>query len=131
MVMTSSDHLVFDRDPDRKVTHGVDEDHPRPPPPQRLDQRLRVDGDPEPGPAGAGVAFGLILGLAHGLEPPGQGEGIAVLAARRNAVAAGDRVPGGLGPFDGGAVGHAAFPFLGDGLVAAAVASTGSGVAGW
>jgi hypothetical protein len=79
MVMTSSDHLVFDRDPDRKVAHGVDEDQPGSPPAQWHRQGLGVGGDAEPGPRGAGVAVGLVVGLAHGLQALGQSQGVAAV----------------------------------------------------
>jgi hypothetical protein len=83
-----------------QIGHGADEDPPWRAPAQWLAQDLGVEGDPVAGPGGGWPAVGLVVGLAHGLEPPGQGEGVAVLTARRDPVAAGDRVPGGLGPFD-------------------------------
>jgi hypothetical protein len=89
------------RHPDRKIRHAVDEDLPRLAPAKRLEEGVGVEGDAEAGPGGAGVAAGLVFRLAHGLEPLGQGQGIAVVAAGRDPVAAGGGVPGDLGPFDG------------------------------
>lgn len=38
----------------------------------------------------------------HSAEPLGKRLGVAMLAARTDLRAAGDGVPGGVGPFDGG-----------------------------
>jgi hypothetical protein len=38
------------------------------------------------------------LGMENSMEARGQGQGIAVIAACRDAIAAGDRVPGDLCP---------------------------------
>lgn len=68
-----------------------------------------MEGQAEPGAAGAGVAVLLILGLAHGLEAFGQGEGVAVVATRGYAVTAGRGIPGRLCPLDAGSVAHGTF----------------------
>jgi hypothetical protein len=47
----------------------------------------------------------------HALEPGGQGERVAVVAAGRDAVAAGDWVPGRLGPLDGAVGAHRSTSF--------------------
>jgi hypothetical protein len=49
---------------------------------------------PNPGAAGARISVHLVFGLAHGFQPRGQPQRVAVLAAGRDAVAAGHRVPG-------------------------------------
>jgi len=59
----------------------------------------------KPGPLVRGSPS-LVLGLAHRLEPRRQSEGVAVVAARRSAVAAGGGVPRRLGPLDGGTITH-------------------------
>ena len=55
---------------------------------------------PEARPGRARVAVVLVLRCAHGLEPLGQRQRVAVVAARGDAVAPGGGVPRGLGPLD-------------------------------
>lgn len=71
-----------------------------------------MQGQLEAGAAGPRVAVALVLGQAHGLEPLGQRQRVAVVAARRRPVAARGRVPGGLGPLDPGPVSHERSPRL-------------------
>ena len=54
----------------------------------------------------AGVTVELVARLAHRLSRAGQGERVAVVAAGRDAIAAGHRVPRGFGPFDSAGIGH-------------------------
>ena len=62
--------------------------------------------DAEAGAGGARVAVVLVLRRAHRLEPLGQRHRVAVVAAGGDAVAAGDGVPGGLGPLDRRSICH-------------------------
>ena len=80
-----------------QVAHRVHEDHPRPLPTQRLVEPFR----PEP------KVESLLVGVTRDTAPSlGECFGVAVGAARRDLVAACDRVPGGLGPFDRTSVSH-------------------------
>src|SRR5690606_16693585 len=72
------------------------------------------DAEAEAGPGGRGVAVALVLRLAHALEPFGQGEGVAVVTAGRDAVAAGGGVPAAVGPFNGGGH-HVSWAGVGEG----------------
>src|SRR5215217_3281991 len=89
-----------------QVTHRVHEDQPRPPPSGRSLQLRGVDRDPEAWPAGPRIAVMLVLGLSHPLQASSQRQRIAVVTARGDAIATGDRIPGRLGPFDRAVVSH-------------------------
>jgi hypothetical protein len=75
-----------------QVAHRADEDGLGLLPPQRQVEEFGVNGQLEP--------IGVSL-LAHALQPPSHALGVAVLAPRADFVAAGDGVPGRLGPLDG------------------------------
>ena len=83
-----------------QVAHRVHEHDLRCSPPQWLLQCTRMDGDTEAGPGRPRVAVVLVLFGAHRFESFCQRERVAVVTARSDAVAAGDRVPGDLGPLD-------------------------------
>jgi hypothetical protein len=69
---------------------------PLPPAFGKLDE-VGVEGDFE---------AALVAGGAHGLEPLGHALGVTVFAPLADLGASGDRVPGPVGPFDGGGGGH-------------------------
>ena len=93
-----------------EIAHRVDEDQPRRAPRVGDAQGVLVDGQGEARAACARVAVVAVLGLAHGLESLGERERVAVVAARRRAVAARGRVPRRLCPLDAGTVGHSPLP---------------------
>jgi len=73
------------------VAHGVDEDGAGFFPAAGDVEGLRLEGEAE---------VVAVVRLAHGVESFGESFGVAVLAAGADFGAAGDGVPGGLGPFD-------------------------------
>src|SRR5439155_25649216 len=81
----------------KEVAHAVDEDAFGPAPAERKRQLVGLQRD------GEAVC---IARTAHRLQPQGQTFGIAVLAARANLRAAGDRVPRGVRPLDPGLIAH-------------------------
>ena len=89
-----------------QIAHGVDEDGARRGPPLREVEGVRMEGETETGSRGPEVTVALILRHPHGLQPLGQGQGIAVVAARRRPIASGGRVPRCFGPLDTAAVPH-------------------------
>lgn len=108
-VATDVEHVAneFNRHPGvEEVGHRVHEHHPGVAPPPRLVERLRMYRQPEAGARGARVSVHLILRRAHRLEPLGQCHRVAVVASVGDAIAAGDGVPGGLGPLDRRTVRH-------------------------
>ncbi len=74
-----------------QVTHRVHEDLPWLFPQTRQINQVFLQGDPETIP---------IPTLPHRLQPLGHPLGVAVLTAGTYLGAAGDGVPGGLGPFN-------------------------------
>jgi hypothetical protein len=89
-----------------QVAHRVHEDDAGLPPSKGNHQGIGVRRDPKARPAGPRIAVGLVLRVAHGLEPLRQRERLAVVAPGRHAIAPGRWVPGGLGPLDRASVGH-------------------------
>ena len=65
-----------------EVAHRVDEHQPRRAPRVRDGQSVGVERQREAGAARAEVAVVAVLGLAHGLEPLGERERVAVVTAR-------------------------------------------------
>jgi len=92
-------HLLMEQ-----IAHRVDEDNLRLFPFERRFEGLSLNGELE---------TVLVVGLAHGFEARCHALGIAVLASRADLCAAGDGIPGGLGPFDGGFSGHRSFQVYG------------------
>src|SRR5690606_15858909 len=81
-------------------------DEPRlPPRPGQVDQ-IVMAGNPEPGPRCLWVTVVLVAAVPHRFETVGQAEGIAVVAARRDTVAPGHRIPGDLCPLDACGTSH-------------------------
>ena len=74
-----------------EVAHGVDEDGAG---------FFPAEGDIKGVVVEGGAKAVTVVGLAHGVEASGESLGVAVLAAGADFGAAGDGVPGGLGPFD-------------------------------
>ena len=72
-----------------EVAHAVDEDDAGRPPSPWLLEGVRVQREPGSGPARELRAIALVLGEAHRLQPLREGEGVAVVATRRGAVAPG------------------------------------------
>ncbi len=84
----------------KKIAHGVHENRARLLPVKRQTQRMFVYGRLE---------TVHVVALAHCLQTSRHTLGIAVTATRACLSTAGDGIPGGLGPFDGGVGGHQAF----------------------
>jgi len=80
-----------------EVAHRVHEDHLGLTPGERLVQDPLMNRQPEPV---------RIVRLAHRLEPASHPLRIAIPTPRAHLGAPGQRVPGGLGPLDGGIDGH-------------------------
>jgi len=80
-----------------QVAHGIDENRLRFFPGERQTECFLM------GSEGEAVA---VVFLAHGLEAVGHSLCVAVFAAGADFCAAGDRVPGGFGPFDFALYGH-------------------------
>jgi hypothetical protein len=102
----AQNELVGDVDMEQ-VGHGIDEDHPRLGPAKRLIQSL--------GPKADGKGIGPVLFGVHNREPPevdvaqpllGKRGRVTVVATGAHLCAAGYWIPGGIGPFDAGAVAH-------------------------
>ena len=74
-----------------EITHRIDKDGARLLPAQRNHQRILMKSKFE--------TIGVIR-LAHQFQPAREPLSIAVLAARADLVATGERVPGRLGPLD-------------------------------
>ena len=83
-----------------EVAHRVHEDETGSVPTLRHIKGRGMEGEPEARAARPGVAVVLVLDRAHRLEPLGQSERVAVVAARRGTVAARGRVPRRLSPLD-------------------------------
>lgn len=77
----------------KEVAHGIDEDHSRLAPAQRVSELLRDKADVEA--LHEGMAFDSAKAL-------GEAFSVAVLAAWADPGAAADWIPGGVGPFDFG-----------------------------
>lgn len=80
-----------------EVAHRVHENEPGLPPSERQVDLVLLEGQFETG----GVSR-----VAHGLETRSEALGVAVVAAGAHLRAAGDGVPGGLRPLDGGTISH-------------------------
>jgi len=65
-----------------------------------------MESDPESWSGGSRISAGLISRAAHGLESSGQGECVAMGAARADPIASSDRVPSRLRPLDSTVVSH-------------------------
>src|SRR5256885_14351004 len=87
----------------KQVAHGVHEDRLRLLPPKWKLKHVWLQREFEAIP---------IVRLAHRLETFGHAFGIAMLAARANLGATGDRVPGRFCPLDAGALCHHCTPFV-------------------
>ena len=94
-----------------QVRHGVDENALRLFPVKRRSERGLVNVHaPGPDMALAGLARGAgVFRHAHRLQARRHAHGVAIGAAGREHLAAGDRIPRRLGPFDVGC-GHCAMP---------------------
>ena len=83
-----------------QIAHRVHEDHPRCAPPVGLVEHLGMNRHSKSGSRGPRATVLLVLGGTHRLQSSSQGEGIAVIASCRNAVAPGYRIPCDLSPLD-------------------------------